>query len=85
MMRIPALPGQPVFVTEQGLKQGSEEDIALARLHLEVGRFYAVDRTVERRWCTVVYLMEFPGAAFNTEHFADVEGHSPILPQFQLN
>lgn len=84
-MRIPALPGQPVVVTEQGLQQGSEEDIALARQHLELGRFYAVERTVELRRRTVVYLMEFPGVAFNAVHFDDLRFIPNILPRFHPN
>ncbi|MEZ4755343.1 MAG: hypothetical protein R2817_00790 [Flavobacteriales bacterium] len=69
MMNIYARPGQFVIATSEGLRCGTEEDIAHARQHLQVGRPYCVEYTVVGRYRTMVYLNEFPGLGISMAHF----------------
>ena len=52
---------------------GYPQDIRLAAEHLEVDKVYEVEETNVHSCHTDVYLVKFPGIAFNSCHFENIE------------
>jgi len=52
---------------------GLDYDQSIAEERLTVGETYTVDYAIIHSWFTDVYLKEFPGVAFNSVMFADIE------------
>lgn len=67
-MNINAMRGDKVIFTAEG---GYDSDIARAKTYLKPGVEYTVDYTKISGWSTAVFLVEFPGTAFNSVMFED--------------
>lgn len=52
---------------------GYDHDKEVARIHLKPNFIYTIDSTEVHSWSTKVFLKEFPGIAFNSVHFEEVE------------
>lgn len=71
-MNIYAYPGSKVIMDSPNAGHPADQDIV--RQHgLAVGAVYTVERTIVGDFYTSVFLREFPGIAFNSVHFRDVE------------
>ena len=67
-MNIYAKNGDKVVFTGEG---GCDSDNNFARLHLEIGKEYEVERTEVGGWHTNVYLKGFGLSPFNSVMFED--------------
>jgi hypothetical protein len=71
VMSVDTAPGTQVAYADPDAGWPSDRDRNLAA-GLHVGSHYTVERIVPGRYCTLVYLAEFPGATFNSVSFSNV-------------
>lgn len=62
-------PDTPKFATYRYPENGYPRDQKTVKAHLKLGRTYAVDREEVGNFHTDVFLMAFPGIAFNSVMF----------------
>lgn len=68
----------PLFENKE-ITGGYDGDKKHAMKFLKEGEFYTVDYTEVSSWHTDVFLEEFPGKAFNSVHFAEVDSEDGRL------
>ena len=73
-MNIYAKNGHRVRCTK--ISNGVQYDTEIAKRHLLLNEEYTVEETHVYNWLTHVFLQEFPGIAFNSVFFDDVEEQS---------
>ncbi len=73
MSEIPKV-GDTLLVTEQSIRNGYPHDKENAAKHLKVGERYTAKAISVDNWHTTVWLVEVPGARFNSVNF-EVEPH----------